>query len=140
MHPDGHPNNPQICYGDPSDEVNVTMHQDPRMNGPQDYGHPSTGKDVSFNNVQRRLDPQDPTRCSTASQLEFNQVQFCNNPQDHGKQIDQDDDTLYQEIERIRAQEEEYMRRRQSLERVCLEKEAKLLIFAGRANHTVRRE
>ncbi|KAF9275079.1 hypothetical protein BGZ68_000133, partial [Mortierella alpina] len=137
-HHNRYPNDPQASWGDPNIKDYLTVRQDPPMNAPQDYGNSSTEEDISSYNMQRRLDPQDPTRRSTASQLEFYQVRPHNNPQDHGHLVDQDDDTLYQEIQRMRAQQEEYMLRRQSLERVRLEKEAKLRSLAGRANHTLR--
>ncbi|KAF9954043.1 hypothetical protein BGZ72_004963 [Mortierella alpina] len=135
---DRHPNGPQASYGGPNDDEDyLAMYQDPRMNAPQEHGDPSIEKGVSFANTQRRLDPQDHTRHSTAaSHLDFYQDQPFNNPQDHGNQVERDDDTLYQEIQRIRAQQEEYMLQRRNLERIHLENEAKLRILAERANYT----
>ncbi|KAG9319673.1 hypothetical protein KVV02_002861, partial [Mortierella alpina] len=127
-----HANDPQACYRDPNDAEDYhEMYQDPRMTASQEHGHSSTGDDLLFSNNQRRLDPQDPTRHSTASRLEFYQSRRLNNPQDHGDQDGQDDDTLYQDIQCIRAQQEEHKRQRQELERVRLEKESILHTRAG---------
>ncbi|KAG9324798.1 hypothetical protein KVV02_004671 [Mortierella alpina] len=133
---DRHANDPQACYRDPNDAEDYhEMYQSPRMNAPQDHGHSSTGNDLLFSNNQRRLDPQDPTRHSTASRLEFYQSRRLNNPQDHGDQDDQDDDTLYQDIQRTRAQQEEHLVQQQNLEGVRLEKEAKLHTLTGCSKH-----
>ncbi|KAF9572176.1 hypothetical protein EC968_010183 [Mortierella alpina] len=130
---DRHANDPQACSGDPDDdEEYFAIPQGARTNAPQENGHSSTEYDNSSLNVQRRLDPQDPTRRSAASRLEFYLSQHLNNPQDHGDQVDQDDEALYQEIQRMRALQEEHIRQRLELERVRLEKEAKLHYYAGR--------
>ncbi|KAF9271043.1 hypothetical protein BGZ68_004342, partial [Mortierella alpina] len=130
---DKRPNGPQVSSGDPNDNDDyLAMYQDPRMNAPEVHGPPTTQKNDTLFNNQRRLDPQDHTRHSTASHLEFYHARPNNNPQDHSNQVDQGDDTLYLEIQRIRAQQEQYMLQRQNLERVRLENEAKLRTLADR--------
>ncbi|CAO3563382.1 unnamed protein product [Mortierella alpina] len=131
-----HGNDPQACYGDnDKDQDYLETYQDPRMNAPQEHSNSSSGNDLSFYDIQRRLNPQDHTRHSAASRLEFYQSLRLNNPQDHGDQNDEDHDTLYQEIQRIRAQQEEHMLQEQNLERVRLEKEEKLHTLAGRVQY-----
>ncbi|KAF9939214.1 hypothetical protein BGZ67_009795 [Mortierella alpina] len=133
---DKHPNGPQVISSTPNDDEDyLAMYQDPRMNAPQEHGHAFIEKDVSVSNTQHRLNPQDHTRHSTASHLEFYQARPYNNPQDHGHQVDQDDDSVYQEIQRIRAQQEEYMLQRQNLERVRIDNEAKLRTLADRVKY-----
>ncbi|KAF9968322.1 hypothetical protein BGZ70_004963 [Mortierella alpina] len=133
---DRHGNDPQACYGDPDEDQDyLEMYQDSRMNAPQEHDHSSSDSDPSLSDIQHRLDPQDHTRHSAASRLEFYQSLRLNNPQDCGDQTDQDDDTLYQEIQRIRAQQEEHIRQRQNLERLRLEKEEKLHTLAGRVKY-----
>ena len=110
-----------------------------RMNAPQEHGFSPSDSDPSFSDIQHRLNPQDRTRHSAASRFEFYQSLRLNNPQDCGDQTDHYDDTLYQEIQRIRAQQEEHIRQRQNLECVRLEKEAKLRTLAGHAKYTLPR-
>ncbi|CAO3565563.1 unnamed protein product [Mortierella alpina] len=130
-------NGPQEGSGTPNDDEDyLAMYQDPRMNAPQEHSRASTDKNASFPNTPHRLNPQDHHRQSTASHLEFYQDRSFNNPQEHGPpQADQDDGTLYLEIQRIRAQQEEYMLQRQKLERIRLENEAKLRTLSDRAKY-----
>ncbi|KAF9954042.1 hypothetical protein BGZ72_004962 [Mortierella alpina] len=136
MYYDRHPNGPQAIYGSPDDDEDyLAMYQDLPMNVQQDHGHTSVEETPSLHGNQFQLNPQLLTHDKTASRLEFYQAQPWRNLHDPSIHVAQDESMLYQESQRTKDWQEEYLLQRQNLDHVRLEPEAKIRALTKRLNH-----